>query len=735
MKKSACLAIVSVMLLAVGPVLADGMIVPVRPSIRVRGRWAVNYHHVRMTVRDQVASVTIDQEFVNTGPGMIEVEYLFPVPPGAAIDAMTLVVNGKELVARLLKADEARKVYEDIVRRKKDPALLEYAGFGLYRTKAFPLEPGKPAKVIVHYNYVCKKDRNLVEVWYPLNTEKFSARPIGDVKVVVDVKSKSDITSVYSPTHDLSVKRKGPRRVIATYHAKNVLPSTDMQVFYRAADEDIGATLLTYKPRPDRDGYFMMLASPNPRTAKARIMPKDIILVFDHSGSMSGEKIDQARAAVSFVLKRLNDEDRFNVVAYNDLVEPFFDGVVPADDKHLADAQDRLDRIDAGGGTAIDAALTTALKLACTDDSRPTYLIFMTDGLATVGKTDEKSILADTKAANTAGVRLFAFGVGYNVNIRLLDKLVEQNHGRSGYVKPKENIESKISSLYAKIQNPVMTDLEVSVTGAELRNTYPREVGDMFDGDQIVLVGRYAGSGSGTLVIKGTYGGKRRSFTYPVEIGNDADSRYAFVEKLWAIRRVGYLMDQIQLHGESKEIVDELVAISEKYGIMTPYTSFLADESVSLSDRASLRRVAGKQSRALSMDIKGGRGQRAAKARLMLKGAVTAVPAGQSAGGGIMLYGNTNETSYEAGKAERIVNVRQIGNQAVYRRGKIWFASNATKIDPVKDAAGMRTIERFSDEYFALVDKNTVEENRLLASQQPGEELIIKLRGQVYRIK
>ncbi len=169
--------------------LADGMIVPVRPEHRVRGEWAVKYHHVDITVRDQVASVTIDQEFVNTGSAAIEVEYLFPVPPDAAIDSMTLSVDGKEFAAKLLKADEARKIYEDIVRRKKDPALLEYVGFGLYKTSAFPLEPGKPAKVIVHYTSVCKKDRDLVEVWYPLNTEKFSAKAIEDVKVTVDIKT------------------------------------------------------------------------------------------------------------------------------------------------------------------------------------------------------------------------------------------------------------------------------------------------------------------------------------------------------------------------------------------------------------------------------------------------------------------------------------------------------------------------------------------------------------------
>jgi len=714
-------------------VFADGMIVPVRPDLQVRGHWAVNYHHVKMTVRDQVASVTIDQEFVNTGKGMIEVEYLFPVPPGAAIDAMTMIVNGKEFTARLLKADEARKIYEDIVRRKKDPALLEYAGFGLYRTRAFPLEPNKPVKVVVHYNYVCKRDRDLVEVWYPLNTEKFSAKPIKDVRVVVDAKADFDITAVYSPTHDLTVDRKTPRHVVATYHEKDVLPTTDIQVFYKAANEDVGATLLTYKPDPDKNGYFLMLASPNPRTAQAKVVAKDIVLVLDHSGSMSGQKIEQAREAAKFVLKNLNQDDRFNVVIYNDIVETFFDEIVGAGDDTLTEAIDRIDRIDAGGGTNIHEALTTGMRLICKANSRPRYLIFMTDGLPTVGKTDEKTILADTKQANNTNVRLFAFGVGYDVNVRLLDKLVSENNGRSDYVKPAENIESKISSLYAKIKNPVMTDLSVSIEGVRLTDMYPRQIGDLFEGDQITLVGRYSGAGSKTLLVKGIYEGKERAFEYPVDVSNQADSRYAFVEKLWAIRRVGYLMDQIQLHGESKEVIDELVRLSEKYGIMTPYTSFLADETVKLSDRWTIRGRMSVEALRLTADSSGGRGQRAAMARQSLNRAKKLPAVGKS--GQAFMYGNVSADKYEAGEAEQVATVRQIGNQAIYRRGKHWVAANAAKLDLERDSARIKDIKRFSEEYFKLVGLNTVEENQVLASQREGEVLVVSLRGQVYRIE
>ncbi len=748
--------------------LADGMIVPVRPDIRVRGHWAVNYHHVRMIVRDQIASVTIDQEFVNTGRGTIEVEYLFPVPPGAAIDAMTLVVNGKEFTARLLKADEARKIYEDIVRKKKDPALLEYAGFGLYRTRAFPLEPGKPAKVIVHYDYVCKKDRDLVEVWYPLNTEKFSARKIRDVEVVVDIKSKADITAVYSPTHDLSVDRKGPRHVIATYHEKDTLPATDIQIFYKAADEDIGATLLTHQPDPHKDGYFMMLVSPNPRAVKQKVVPKDVVLVLDRSGSMSSNnKIGQAKEALRFVLKNLNEHDRFSVIAYNDSIDPFFDELVDVGKEKLDEALDRADRLDARGGTNIHDALLEAMRQCFPGmdirqkehgltvrgthkSTRPAYVIFLTDGLPTVGKTDEKTILKDTKAANAAGARLFAFGVGYDVNIRLLDKLVGENNGRSDYVRPNENIESKVSSLYAKIKNPVMTGIKVRLEHLGVRDTYPREVGDLFDGDQILLVGRYRREDlstlhrSGergyrtTLVLTGTYEGGQRGFEYPVTIRPAGkDSRFEFVEKIWAVRRVGWLMDQIQLHGDSKEIIDELVQLSMDYGIMTPYTSFLADETTRLADREHLRSAMATNADRLRRDVQGERGQRAAMARQALNGALRSPPARISVKGtsGSVMYGNVDKYAYEAGEREVVGNVRQVGNQAVYRRGRLWIAANATKIDLERDKDKIRTIERFSEEYFRLVRANSVAENQVIASQQADEELLIELRGQVYRIR
>ena len=756
MRTNKFLVLSLVLELLAGAAVADGLIVPVHRDIRVRGHWAVEYHHVDIRVRDQVASVAIDQKFVNTSRGMIEVEYLFPVPPGAAIDSMTLLVDGKEFAAKLLDAKEARKIYEDIVRRKKDPALLEYAGFGLYRTRAFPLEPGKPVRVQVTYKQICKKQGDVVEVWYPLNTEKFSAKKINDVRVTVDIKADADISSVYSPTHDLDVKRKTPQHVIATYHAKNTIPTTDIQVFYKPANKDVGVTFLTYQPKAGEDGFFLMLLNPNPRTDKTKVVPKNVVIVMDRSGSMSGKKITQAKAAVEFILKRLNENDRFNVIAYSDLIEPFFEGLVRASKQKTDEASEALDRIDARGGTNIHEALKTAMGMCSTQmfssesPARPTYVIFLTDGLPTVGVRDEKTILGDTSKANKIKARLFAFGVGYDVNVRLLDKLVRQNNGRSDYVKPNEPIEAKVSSLYAKIKNPVMTNLKVEIKDLRLSDMYPREIGDLFEGDQIVLVGRYDKKnasrlslrsdlpygGAANLVVTGTYQGKQRGFEYPVKVALPGrNARFAFIEKIWAMRRIGWLMDQVQLNGETKEIIDEIIRLSKRYGIMTPYTSFLADETTALHRPAEVRAKASDSMLRLRSEVAGAAGQRAAMMRQTMNKAAKAPASSGYDRKGSSMVGNAFAESYEAGDKEHVANVRNVGNQAVYRRGRTWVAANAAGIDPKKDAARIQIIRRFSEEYFQLVRDNNITENQVFSSQRDNEELLISLRGQAYLIK
>ncbi|HSW46113.1 MAG TPA: VIT domain-containing protein [Phycisphaerae bacterium] len=710
---------------------ADGLIVPVRPDIRVSGSWAVKYHKVDIKVRDQVAEVSIDQAFVNTGSFMIEVEYIFPLPPHAAINGLTLLVDGKEFTGKVLPKDEARRTYESIVRSKKDPALLEYMDYGLYKTSAFPLNPGKDVRVVVHYTDVCKRDHNLVEVFYPLNTEKFSTRPIDEVEVRADIQARGPISVVYSPTHDLDVKRPSPEQVVAVYRAEKQAPAGDFRLMYQLSDEAVGATVLSYRPRDGEDGYFLLMVSPTPQGDVKTIVPKDLVIVLDRSGSMSGSKIGQAKSALQYVLKNLNEGDRFAVVVYNDGIDRFHDALVENTPDHVKKALDMLDRVDARGGTNIHDAVAAGLKLPPAEGERPAYLLFLTDGLPTVGNTNENDILKNAKESNKGGVRIFALGVGYDVNVRLLDRLVLDNRGTSGYVKEKEPLEAKLSSLYAKLKNPVMTDLAVKFSNVRTTMTYPQTVPDLFDGDQIVLAGRYDKPGSTNVVVTGKYQGKSQTFECSADLAARSDKfSYAFVEQIWAARRIGFLLDEIQLRGKSDEVVDELVRLSKQYGIITPYTSFLADERTPIGDRFALGRQARDSALNMQSTITGGTGQMHAANRAALQQVDKGRPAASSA----QVVGRSSLYAYEAEQKTVVGSVQNLANRAFYKRGRQWIDSRVADREQEKLQREAKVIRQFSEEYFKLVAANSPTDNQVLAAQRPGEEILVELRGTVYRI-
>lgn len=739
------------------------MVVPVERAIPVSGDWAVRYIDVRMNVRDQVASVVVDQQFYNTGNRTIEVEYFLPLPADAAINGMTLVVDGQEMPGVVMKADEARKVYEEIVRVKKDPALLEYCGKGLYRTRAFPLEPGKPAQVIVKYDQVLRRDGGLVEIGYPLDGGKYSSKVAERITLTLDVKSRIAITNVYSPTHELDVKRPDAGSFKAVYEVKSAIPTSDLLVYYKTGDEAIGATLLAYQSDPKEDGYFMIMASPNLSrgTGNNEAMAKDVVFVIDHSGSMSSHnKLGQAKEALGFVLQNLNKNDRFNIVAFDDSIEPVFESLVEATSDKVTEAQTIIDALRPAGGTDIHAALQKALEMTRSgkekgDKSRPQYVIFLTDGLPSTGQTNIAKIIQDTTAANKSSARIFALGVGYDVNVALIDKLVQENGGVSDYVKRGEPLEAKASRMYAKIQHPVMTGVKVALQGVTLQRVYPPEAGDMFEGGQIVMVGRFRADdvrklgedGLTRLEVSGNYGGKQRTFSYPVSLAPSRRSiTHGYLERLWAVRRIGFLLDEVQLNGKTnQELVDEIVRLATKYAIVTPFTSFLADENKRAGGKEIAAAATRREVTRLRDTTTGAEGNRNADARQQMNQAMKPAPAVSESSAGAdgkaewrfaRYAGAATAEEYDAGaRAKQVGGVAQVGNQALYQQGKQWRTGETLHVDLEKSAEQVQNVKRFSDEYFALTKANTAEENAILSMQQDGEEMLIRLRGQLYLIK
>lgn len=558
-------------------------------------------HRVEATLHEQVAVVTVTHTFRNTGRTTVEGSFLFPLPPEAQVSRFQMEVDGQTLGGELLSAEEARRIYEEIVRRSLDPALLELVDYRTFRARVFPIPPGATRTLTLRYDATLPAEGQTVAFRYPLRGSlshrptggpvagpvprgpaaeagQAPAAPVGSVRVTIAAERR--LRAVYSPSHEVAVQRQGERRAEVVLE-RAPLDGRDFVLYYGLDDRDIGASLLSFRPYRDQPGYFLLVLAPPVEVEAEQVAPKDVVFVLDTSGSMSGEKMTQAREALRYCLERLGPRDRFGIVAFNSDVEPFRDRLVPATARD--DARYFVDQLAAGGGTNIHAALLEAMALVQGSDNG--QVIFLTDGLPSVGTTDEGAIRKAVAAANRSGTRLFAFGVGYDVNTRLLDGLAHEAGAFADYISPDETIEGRVAAFFDKVRFPVLTNLELAVEGADVFALAPGALPDLYKGGQVVLAGRYRRAGAATLTLSGEVGGRRRTERYGVRFP-EVERERDFVARLWATRRVGQLLDEVRRNGERPALKDEIVALAKEYGLVTPYTAYLVREEDAVAEEA-----------------------------------------------------------------------------------------------------------------------------------------------------
>lgn len=542
-----------------------------RPSVPVLLPLETQQQKVDVTIRDQVARTEIEQVFYNPNGRRMEGTFLFPVPKGAQIDKFTMDINGQPVQAELLKADKAKAIYEEIVRKLRDPALLEYAGRDLYKVRIFPIEPQEKKRVKLTYTQLLKEDQGLVEYSLPLNPDAADKKTPLAIKVQID--SRAPLKTIYSPTHAVDLKRDGDRKVTLGYEANSSGSARQFQVFFARQTDEIGIQLLTQ--REGDGGHFLLFLSPGQWDDKTKVVPKDVLFVVDTSGSMAGAKMEQARKALQFCVANLNDKDRFDIVRFSTETEPLFNGLRDVNRESRQKAQTFVEGLKPIGGTAIHGALQTALKLRPDSAERPFFIIFVTDGMPTVGETREESIVQLVNSEIARRTRIFCFGVGHDVNTHLLDRITEQTRAVSTYVLPEEDLELKLSGFFARIKDPVLASPELKVKGGvDVKLLYPNPLPDLFNGDQLVIAGQFKGHGAVAVELTGQAGKDKKTITHEVTFPKNS-SEHDFIPRLWAMRRVGWLMDEIRLRGENAELRDEVTDLARRYGIVTPYTAYL----------------------------------------------------------------------------------------------------------------------------------------------------------------
>ena len=715
---------VSLLLAMAASAVAQGVIVPgpcnrcplpPRPITLPRAL-PVKSIKIDTKISSQVATTHVEQVFRNDTDATLEGTYFFPIPDQASITEFAIWDGDRRLVGEVRSREEARRIYDEIVRRQRDPGLLEYAGKDLFQASIFPIPPHSDKKLELTYSQILRAESGTVAYRYPLGTGR-QVTQIGSVAGRIELESKEPLRNIYSPTHEIEVKRNGDRRSVVTFESGK--EPQDFQLFYALSREDFGVTLLTHR-EPGKDGYYLLMISPKDDWSEQEYVAKDIVFVLDTSGSMAeAGKMEKARAALLYGVRILRPQDRFNVISFAGEERLMESRMIAADEQGRKRGEEFAQSLRPLGGTNINQALLAAMQ-QFEPGNRPKILVFLTDGLPTVGVTIPEQIIANARNARIPSLRLFTFGVGYDVNTALLDKLAAENGGVADYVEPKEDLEVKVSNFFAKVNYPVLTNLKLDMAGVETDLVYPRALPDLFRGSQLTIIGRYRNPIDMDFVrlqLEGNTSGANKEFFYNnlrFPMREDAND---FLPRLWATRRVGWLMEQIRSNGEQQELRDEIVDLGTRYGIVTPYTSYLA-----LEPGAVPRDVT-----ALPMNNRGfGSGQ-------VFQNAPP--PAPKAADARATMGAAAVQQSKRAREQQEVMRVdkdsasyaiKTAGGKTFYLIEGVWTDSEFKTGATLPETA----VKFGSDDYFALLEQKP----RLAAFFSLGERVVVVFEGRVYRV-
>lgn len=711
---------------------AANVIVPQARGYRIdraQGPVQVKAVDVQVTIVEQVASTTLTITLHNPTRRRQEAEVVLPVPKDVALSRFSYSGGAAEPALQLLVKEEAQKIYDGLVRKLRDPALLEFAGYGLIRSHVFPIDAGADVRVRLGYEQLLLADGSRVDYVLPRSENVAYAVPWS---VSVTITSRRPVSTVYSPSHALETERHGPGKLSLKVARDARTEPGSFHLSYLVGDEGVTASLLAY-PTGVSGGYFLLLAGlPPGAKSGGSAIKREVTLVFDRSGSMNGHKLEQTRAAALQILAGLEPGETFNILVYNATVDRFAARPVIKTRQSMQQARTFLEGIQAQGGTNIHDALLEALRPQPAPGTLP-LVLFLTDGLPTVGQTSEVAIRKLVQEHNPHQRRVFTCGVGVDVNTPLLESVALRSRATSTFILPKEDVELKVARIFERLKGPVLVDAALSCPsrGSRISALMPAVIPDLFEGDQLVVLGRYTGNRPLPMMLTGNFLGRKRVFEFSFDL-KKASTKNAFVPRLWASRRIALLVDAIRESGAApgpntaavaedpklKELVDEIVRLSTEHGILTEYTAFLALEGTDLTQREELVQHAGRQ-----LD------ERAVSCRRGWGSVNQSLNSNQMRGQKRLNRRNVYWTS-SMERAEPSA-VQQVNDRAFFRRGGTWIDSRITHLK--KDERTTREI-RFGSPEWATLARKLASQNRQGSISLRGD-ILLQVDGEIVLVK
>ncbi len=660
---------------------------------------------VRIDIVEMTATTTIELHLENPTSQRQEAELIFPVPDGAVVRGFAYDGPGGQITAQVLPKDEARRIYESLVSRIRDPALVEFIGYNLIRSSVFPIEARGKQRVRLTYEHLLDTDGSRVDYVLPRTESLQYGVPWN---VTARIRAERPISTVYSASHKLQMERIGEREMSLKIAAGANREPGPFRLSYLLQEDGVTASIFAYPDEKVGGGYFLFLAGLPAKATEdpdVQAIKREVTLVIDRSGSMRNEKIEQVKEAAMQVIAGLRPGEAFNILLYSNSVQWFSPRPVVKDEATQEAARKYIEGITATGGTNLHDALHAALQQEPMQGMLP-IVLFLTDGLPTVGQTSEIAIRELAAKSNPHHRRVFTFGVGFDVNAPLLEKLADQSRGRAEFVLPQEDVEAKVGAVFQQLTGPILAEPELRITDAHgnaavgrTRDILPERLPDLFEGDRLILLGQYVGNAPIIFEVSGNYFGKRRTFKSHLDFAK-ASEKNGFVPRLWASRKIAELIDAVRQAGAEpsaaaqdpkiKELVDEIVRLSTEFGILTEYTAFLAREGTDLANPASVQREAVDVLSSRAIEVRSGIGGINQSFNSIRQKGQTEL--------------NVRNFYYDEKLNQvSISTVQQVNDQAYYNRGSQWVDSRlVSRKDQVAPA---RVIEFGSKEYFDLAHR------------------------------
>nr|AEQ20610.1 marine proteobacterial sortase target protein [uncultured bacterium CSLF43] len=577
--------------------ITEGALIRIDPKSDLAELCPLKHTDVKAEISGFVARVQVTQEFVNPAKEKIEAVYKFPLPPGSAVDSMTMLVGDHKIIGKIKRREEARKIYDDARSRGQTASLLDQERPNIFTQSIANIAPGQAVKIVIGYVEPLKYEDAAFEFTFPMvvgpryipnglpDADRVVPRrtPEGtraghDLSLQVSLDAAMPLSALESPTHVVDVARPDARRALVKLKDQATIPNKDFVLRYAVASTQIQDAIVAHSDK--RGGYFMLVLQPPARIAPAEITPKEIVFVLDTSGSMMGFPIEKAKEAMKLAMDDLNPRDTFNLITFSGDEHILFPKPVPATPENVREAQKFLMSREGRGGTEMMKAIKAALDPS-DDQKHIRVACFMTDG--EVGNDFE--ILHAVQQHPNA--RVFAFGIGSSVNHFLLDNMARQGRGEVEYVGLNDDGSAAAKRFHERVRTPVLTDVSIDWGSLPVSEVYPKRIPDLFSAKPVVVLGRYSGSANGSIRLRGKVAGRDfdRVITVSLPAGEGA---HDVAPVLWARSKVDDLMNRdlrgAQTGQQEPEIRNAVTQLGLDYAIMTQYTSFVAVEETMVTE-------------------------------------------------------------------------------------------------------------------------------------------------------